>query len=204
MVKMIVVDLDGTLLDDDGNVSNYTLSILKECKRRNIYIAIATARSEKSCEEFIKILEPDIIIAEDGSVLIINNRIIYNNSESKKCYNKINELSIENNTLNRNGKHSLNDKLNNAIEKLLFNIFNANESNKMNAIIDVIKYLNISMLETVSFGDGFNDMEMIKECGVGVVVENGIQELKNMADYICRDNNHDGVAKWIEENILNK
>jgi hypothetical protein len=33
MVKMIIMDLDGTLLMSDKNISNYTLSILEKCKK---------------------------------------------------------------------------------------------------------------------------------------------------------------------------
>jgi hydroxymethylpyrimidine pyrophosphatase-like HAD family hydrolase len=43
---------------------------------------------------------------------------------------------------------------------------------------------------------------MIKNCGIGVAMENGLEEIKNNAKYICGKNNEDGIAKWIEENIL--
>ncbi|MDR1230333.1 MAG: HAD hydrolase family protein [Spirochaetaceae bacterium] len=32
MMKMIVMDLDGTLLTDDKNISDYTLAVLERCK----------------------------------------------------------------------------------------------------------------------------------------------------------------------------
>jgi hypothetical protein len=32
MIKMIIMDLDGTLLTDDKNISDYTVSILEKCK----------------------------------------------------------------------------------------------------------------------------------------------------------------------------
>jgi hydroxymethylpyrimidine pyrophosphatase-like HAD family hydrolase len=54
----------------------------------------------------------------------------------------------------------------------------------------------------VSFGDDKNDLEMIKRCGIGVAVENALDEVKNVAKYVCKSNNDDGVARWLEEYIL--
>jgi hydroxymethylpyrimidine pyrophosphatase-like HAD family hydrolase len=35
-----------------------------------------------------------------------------------------------------------------------------------------------------------------------VAVENAIDEAKAAADYICDTCDNDGVAKWLEENVL--
>ena len=42
--KAVVLDLDGTLLHSDGSISEYTLKVLQECKRRGMLIVVATAR----------------------------------------------------------------------------------------------------------------------------------------------------------------
>ena len=52
-------------------------------------------------------------------------------------------------------------------------------------------------------GDAENDYEMIKAAGIGVVMENGTDEMKEIADYITDDHNSDGVAKAIEKLVLN-
>lgn len=43
---------------------------------------------------------------------------------------------------------------------------------------------------------------MIEKCGVSIAVTNAIDKVKSAANYICDTNDNDGVAKWIEENIL--
>jgi len=43
---------------------------------------------------------------------------------------------------------------------------------------------------------------MLRDCGAGVAVKNAIGEVKTIADFICPDNDDDGVAKWIEEYML--
>ena len=43
---------------------------------------------------------------------------------------------------------------------------------------------------------------MLRDCGIGVAVANAIDEVKAVADHICDTNDNDGVAKWLEENVL--
>ena len=54
----------------------------------------------------------------------------------------------------------------------------------------------------VAFGDDVNDIDMVQRCGIGVAVSNAIDAVKEVADYICDSNDDDGVAKWIELNLL--
>jgi hydroxymethylpyrimidine pyrophosphatase-like HAD family hydrolase len=75
---------------------------------------------------------------------------------------------------------------------------------KWNAIKAVSDFYNISTDAFVAFGDDKNDLEMIKNCGIGVAVENALDEVKDVAKYICGANNNDGVAKWLETHILNQ
>jgi Cof subfamily protein (haloacid dehalogenase superfamily) len=82
-------------------------------------------------------------------------------------------------------------------------VMNKNAS-KWNGIIKLLEYYNVKRENTISFGDDDVDIEMIEKCGVGVAVENGNERIKNKAKYICENNNEDGIAKWIEANILKK
>lgn len=43
-IRMITIDLDGTLLRSDGTVSDYTVSVLQEARRRGVIVAISTGR----------------------------------------------------------------------------------------------------------------------------------------------------------------
>jgi len=73
---------------------------------------------------------------------------------------------------------------------------------KWNGIKELLKQYKIKSEETIAFGDDNNDIEMIEKCGIGIAMENGIDEIKNKAKYICGENENDGIANWIEENIL--
>ena len=61
---------------------------------------------------------------------------------------------------------------------------------------------NFHQVQIIAVGDDFNDIGMLKLCGTGVAMKNAIPQVKEVADYETLSNNEDGVAKYIEENIL--
>lgn len=71
-----------------------------------------------------------------------------------------------------------------------------------------VKYLaqryNIKKEEIITIGDNENDIEMIEYAGLGVAMGNAIEILKDKANYVTATNDEDGVAKVINEFILNK
>jgi hydroxymethylpyrimidine pyrophosphatase-like HAD family hydrolase len=73
---------------------------------------------------------------------------------------------------------------------------------KLNAVSILADHFKISQADIAAFGDIYNDIEILRDCGVGVAVANAIDEAKAVADFICPSNEEDGVALWIEENIL--
>lgn len=57
---------------------------------------------------------------------------------------------------------------------------------------------NIS--EVAAFGDTTNDIEMLKECGLGVCMCNGTEDARLAADIVTKySNDEDGVAKELED-----
>jgi hydroxymethylpyrimidine pyrophosphatase-like HAD family hydrolase len=47
------------------------------------------------------------------------------------------------------------------------------------------------------FGDGGNDIEMMKQAGYAIAMGNSNDDVKAVADYIAADVRNDGVAKAI-------
>jgi hydroxymethylpyrimidine pyrophosphatase-like HAD family hydrolase len=79
---------------------------------------------------------------------------------------------------------------------------NPKDATKYNGIKILSEHFNIPLSEIIAFGDDNNDVEMLRECGVGIAMSNAINECKSVANHICGDCDEDGVAKWIEENLL--
>lgn len=71
-------------------------------------------------------------------------------------------------------------------------------ANKGDALKALCEKLDIAPEETVAFGDGTNDLSMLRAAGLGVAMGNAEFSVKAAADAVCDDNEHDGVAKFIE------
>lgn len=69
---------------------------------------------------------------------------------------------------------------------------------KMNAIKSWIKRLGYTKNQTMAFGDGTNDAEMLKFCQIGVAMGNGMDIAKSSADFVTDDINNDGVYKGLK------
>lgn len=77
-----------------------------------------------------------------------------------------------------------------------------NGIDKAVSIDTLIHTLGIDHQEVLAFGDGFNDVSMVKYAGCGVAMANGCEAIKQVADYVTSSNDEDGVAKYLQEYIL--
>jgi Cof subfamily protein (haloacid dehalogenase superfamily) len=65
---------------------------------------------------------------------------------------------------------------------------------KGNGIKKLVEGLNLDLNDTVAFGDGRNDLEMIETVGLGIAMGNGAQELKDVSDYMTKTVLDEGIA----------
>lgn len=68
---------------------------------------------------------------------------------------------------------------------------------KAEAIRFFCQHTGIELKDTVAFGDGTNDVTMLKTVGVGVAMENGVPEAKAVADYITDSMLCGGIEKGL-------
>jgi Cof subfamily protein (haloacid dehalogenase superfamily) len=248
-IKMIVTDLDGTLLRSDKTISNYTIEILKKLCEEGIKIVFATARSTWSMFDFTEQVTIDDLCASNGSVImendveitrclfekenqqaiisyLKNDKNVYRISAKNAVHSYYNGLSVN----DSDEYFDFPDKSNELFSSIAFrstypesalNFFSTmngvhyyrvtgeeltdilpKSASKWNAILFLSEKWSIKTSEILCFGDDYNDIEMLQNCGVSVAVSNALDEVKTVADYICDSNDEDGVAKWIEENVL--
>lgn len=69
------------------------------------------------------------------------------------------------------------------------------EISKATGMEKLITYLGVAREDTVAFGDGGNDFEMLDYAGIGVAMGNGIEELKKNADLVTDEAIKDGLYK---------
>lgn len=71
---------------------------------------------------------------------------------------------------------------------------NAGAANKGDALAALCRHLNFTTDNVIAFGDGLNDLSMIKTAGIGVAMDNGCNEVRLAANRIALTNDEDGVA----------
>lgn len=73
---------------------------------------------------------------------------------------------------------------------------------KGRGIEKILEYYGLTREEAIAFGDGSNDIEMLKAVGTGVAMENATEDVKEIADEICGAVTQDGIYHFCKERKL--
>ena len=74
---------------------------------------------------------------------------------------------------------------------------NSAGATKGRALKALCQALGIDLRDTLAFGDGTNDLDMIRTAGIGIAMGNGAEEVKAVADWVAPNNDDAGVAAGI-------
>ncbi len=75
----------------------------------------------------------------------------------------------------------------------------AKTASKGTALRELVPRWGYAMENVIAFGDDVNDIEMVRDCGLGVAVDNAVDEVKAVANRITASNHDEGVALILEE-----
>jgi Cof subfamily protein (haloacid dehalogenase superfamily) len=70
---------------------------------------------------------------------------------------------------------------------------------KAEGIKQMIDRLGFDLKDVYAFGDGLNDLEMLKAVGTGVAMGNGVPEAKALANFVTTDVSEDGIWNGLKE-----
>ncbi|WP_281239586.1 Cof-type HAD-IIB family hydrolase [Flavobacterium praedii] len=262
-IKVIISDLDGTLLNSDHAISDYTKSVFKEFHEQNYLIIVATGRHHIDAMAIIESLEvPVYLVTSNGarihspqkellysfniesdavkSVLSIDidpeiTTVLFKESvwQTSKINKKLNAFQkdlvyppevVDFSTLDDYSAikmfftHENHQKLVDLKDKILENHsdmfshafslpicleFMDKSVDKSIAIAKILRKEGFSFEEVISFGDGFNDERMLEVAGIGLIMGNAPENLKNKLPHleVISTNNEDGVAKYLSNFI---
>lgn len=262
MKKLICLDLDGTLLKNNGSISENTISTIKKVQKLGNEVVICTARARNFAIDISKKLNASkYVITSNGAEVYdyINNKIIYSDGINKEIVDSIwnyckavnfkISMAIEDkeyvNMLFRKGQIVINnisklindnrnikqcmivsddcDKLTKylkefkknkniklSVDKVIleecgywFSIL-PQMSDKGNGIYQLSKTIGINKKDIISFGNDLNDKTMFKNSGIGIAVSNSEKTILNLANEVTLSNEDDGVAIWLQNNIVDK
>ena len=248
--RMIVTDLDGTLLTSDKIVTQRSLDAFARCRGAGIKIAYATGRGDSSLT-----LVPqrcvDGRVVNNGSMAYDGGAIAYECLVPHLAARPL-LISLDKRGLKvgsqRLGRHYANFVVSDEwsyihdfvivdfathdidAEKIYVDACTPDDADFIRERLPDELYLTVSVdrmgmimhrratkslavealarrwgidrRDIIAFGDDMNDIDLLKYAGAGVAMGNALDEAKAAADVVCGDNDSDGLAIWIEENLL--
>ena len=66
----------------------------------------------------------------------------------------------------------------------------------------ILEYYHLDRSQAIAFGDGCNDIEMLRTVGIGVAMGNATEEVKQAADAVCGPVAEDGIYHYCIANGL--
>jgi len=92
--KLIVLDLDGTLLNSKKKISPGNIAALERARENGALIAFSTARSAGAMREYIAAVQPDILISNGGALVERGSEVLFSRQLSpenvrhiiKRCF----------------------------------------------------------------------------------------------------------------------
>ena len=263
-IKVIISDLDGTLLNQDHIISDYTKTVFQELYNQGYLIIIATGRHHLDAMPIVDTLGiPTYLVTSNGARIHSPNRdlmfsfdiesdavksilaldrdpeittVLFKETvwQTSKDNQKINSFqtkmnympeivdfdSLEDYTALKvfftHEKHStllaLRDRIVASHAHLFSHAFSLphclefmdKSVDKSVAIAKILEIEQSGFHKAISFGDGYNDEEMLKSTAKGFVMSNAPQSLKDKLSHleVIKPNNEDGVAKYLSNNYL--
>lgn len=284
IVKTIITDLDGTLLNNQNKISPKTKEALIQVQKQGIKLILASGRSTNAMKECAKELRFDefggLLISYNGACILDyqTNTLLYskplNASLATDILRHVNAFDVAcivndethvyvhdvygavisldesyGNSLQtynviegeaRSGNYLLREvnDLAEFVDWPLYKILVVSEAEKLKkyeeeliapfknqctalfsspyflefthqdvekgiTIKNELPKLGYDLESMIAFGDGMNDISMLKNVGVGVAMSNADTEVQQAADFITKSNNDDDGIVHVLHNILN-
>jgi hydroxymethylpyrimidine pyrophosphatase-like HAD family hydrolase len=70
-------------------------------------------------------------------------------------------------------------------------------TNKAEALGQLIASLGLDLSQLAAIGDGLNDLEMLREAGLGIAMGNAPAAVQSVADWVTNTNDQAGVAQAV-------
>lgn len=257
--KAVAVDMDGTFLNQNSSYNkNEFIEVMRILQKNDVYFVIATGNELiRTRHDLGNFADQCAYVCENGSLVVIDNKIIFQDPISlsvknsalellqnkysqveivlsgasqayvlktasdefkqviDRCYAKVNRvddlLAIKDPIF----KITLNcsEEL---VEKIIAK-FNQNSdkirgvtgggpwmdliqptANKGHGLKILLDYLKINPKQLIAFGDGNNDLEMLKLAECSYAMANGSSKAKQVAKFIAPKNTENGVFQILE------
>ena len=171
-IKIIFIDIDGTLATDNGEFTEYTKNIIKKAVLKGKYVILCSGRANSDVIEKSKIVNASPIVISG------NGTMIFDYKQNKKIFeSKINLNAVED-FLNLTKNNELNVTLNST-----FNRFKSKNSKKEGKIIQTLDEIDDNITQIVIDTRSEKVVENIKK----IIAKYKDLEIKNLINQILND-----------------
>ncbi len=253
--KLIVFDIDGTLLNSQKEIAASTFESIKALKAAGHHLAIATGRNYDLAKEVVKAVAFDHYICCNGSAAFMNHELVHSHPLSREGLARLVKVADQAGLdlifqglygMRRHNELS-GDKLVSAMtsfgsgepdydvdfyqredvyQALTFHSVEQEDiyadftefdfvrwhevgvdviplgGSKAKTIAILADKLGVSLADTIAFGDGDNDREMLRLVGHGVAMGNASQAVKACADEVTASHDEDGIYQSLVKSGL--
>ena len=218
-IRALVTDIDGTITDGKRRVSTKVIEALRRVEGKGIPVMLASGNVlpiAYGLAGFIGVTGP--VIAENGGVVYHNRSVKYLGDRKicdeafeglekhmpvKKIFSdrwRRAALAMEPNVDLDEVKRRVADfGLRAESTGFAIHIFES-QVGKFNGLLEACKLLKIDIADIAAFGDSENDIEMIRNCGVGLVPSNASSDIKTQANFVASTPYGEGFLeglKWV-------
>ncbi len=251
-MKMVVSDLDGTLLRSDQRISDRTMKALAQLEKQGILFVIATARAKRHVQDMLPLdFGSFYSVFYNGAEIYYGRELICKKYlDADDVHSIVTGFTADYPKANLSLDISYHMYPHSAIRifkgwvppytqvnfsafefrpaaKILVDLrgvadvdalavhlpgnvkmmvtdggtlgqISHKEVSKINGVKFLADMLGFGLEEVIAFGDDYNDMDMIRECGLGVAMANAPQDVRDQADIVAPSNDEDGVAMVLE------
>lgn len=248
MSKLLLLDIDGTLLNSKKELPESAKQALQQARENGHDLAIATGRAPFMITDLLKELNIDTYITFNGQYIVNKGELVHTEALDPNTLSEIVEFAEQRDhpLVFMNGermissidyhpdideslktlkfphpKTELDFHLNNEIYQALVFCEKEDEpqyhktfknmqfvrwhrvscdilpqgGSKASGIEKLILKTGHTIADTIAFGDGLNDLQMMETAGFSVAMDNGHEETKKRASYITDHVDNDGLAK---------
>ena len=216
MIKALFFDIDGTLVSfNTHEIPSSTLAAIAEAKAKGIKIFIATGRPKAIINNLTTLQEQELIdgyITMNGGYCFVGDEVIYKHSIPVQDVKALAPLSDERNfpcifvaehtVAVCNTNKLVNEIFHDFLHVDILPIQTTAEATQpeifqMTPFVTTEEEKTI-LEETMAFGDGGNDISMLRHAAIGVAMGNANDDVKETADYITTSVDEDGIQKALK------
>ena len=223
MIRLLAVDIDGTLTFNDRRLDLAAVEAIRKAEGAGISVVIATGNLFRYAEAAsILIGTSGPVIAEDGGVVfdfsnekmhVLGDRVdadrglaalerVFGKLElTRSSSDRLTGVTIKRTVsldevrkvIQREGLPIV------AVDSGLAIHLRGLEVNKGNALRMVSSIAKVPLAEIAAIGDGSNDVEMLQFAGLSFAVANSVEEARMASTRVTKSPHGKGVAEAVEE-----